>query len=483
MAVAVDSASNENANMSEVASSGQQINAEHEANLPHSICIDDPTQQIACIDVVVENDASEEGEIEEDESCRPTNCTNLSTQKGISSQRQYTDLEIAAQYASFDMDAVSAEFASAAIKPEPEGRLVERIPMPDSSTLTKIKVENGGNDSDTSLSDENEEEDEKCVLAATIEAKIKREEDTVSLPPRTTNEIDPVPVQVPSIELKSDSPLSTCGTILNICTDALSITIQGEAQSKPLNEGSIVCLQDRTILGCIDEIFGPVVRPMYLVRFASLDQIPQHITVGMPIYFSTEQAKFILPSTLHVKGSDASNRYDEEVEQQEFSDDDEEAAIKKANRKRNRGVENAANGTNQSRAESRGHYVTPGHSTRQAPNAHGRERRYDRELYPNQNAQHNYPPQYFPHHAPYPPHLHPVHSHSHPGHMQGPSPSYPPRPFYPIVSSQQWYEGQPHYPYPMHPDQAYHPSQAHPNSHAASYPYPYDSDPSRYRGR
>nr|CCA24591.1 H/ACA ribonucleoprotein complex noncore subunit NAF1 putative [Albugo laibachii Nc14] len=484
-----------NANSLELASHNQQRNTDFEVHLPSSDSIDDSSQQKVCIDAVNENESSEEGEIEEDESCRPIQNTNvllidhtkLSTQERTPFQRQLTDLEIAAQYASVDMEAVSVEFASAAIKAESETSMIDNVPTHNHSMLTKINVENEGFDSDTTLSDDNEEDDDKCVLAATIEAKMKREEDTPALPPRTVNEIDPVPVQAPSIELKPACPIATCGTILNICKDALSITIQGMAQSQPLNEGSVVCLQDRTILGCIDEIFGPVIRPMYLVRFASLDQIPEHVAVGMPVSYSTDQAEFIKPSTLHVKGSDASNRYDEEVEQQEFSDDEEEAATKKANRKRNRGLDNAENGTNHNNTNSRYHNPTLRHSTRQAPKSHGRDRRHDldQRMYPNQNLHQTYAPQYFPHHHPYAPHSHPAHPYGHPSQVQGPSPSYPPHPLYSNESSQQWYGGPPQYPYPMHPEHMYHPSQAHPNSYTNTYPYPpqQNSHPSRYRGR
>jgi hypothetical protein len=41
------------------------------------------------------------------------------------------------------------------------------------------------------------------------------------------------------------------------------LSTQGTA---PLDEGSIVCTAERKVIGCIDEVFGPVPRPMYTVR-------------------------------------------------------------------------------------------------------------------------------------------------------------------------------------------------------------------------
>ncbi len=82
----------------------------------------------------------------------------------------------------------------------------------------------------------------------------------------------------------------------------------------------------------IFETFGPTLRPMYSIRFPSAESINQrNIAVGQRVYHTPQRSHFIFPSSLaQIKGSDASNVYDEEPDsdEREFSDDEQERAAK-----------------------------------------------------------------------------------------------------------------------------------------------------------
>lgn len=75
-------------------------------------------------------------------------------------------------------------------------------------------------------------------------------------------------------------------------------------------------------------------KPMYIVRFPSADALTSNpnIVPSTKVYFVPGRSTFLFTSALRaMKGSDASNVYDEEVDEREleFSDDEEERAHKK----------------------------------------------------------------------------------------------------------------------------------------------------------
>mmetsp|Transcript_5570 Transcript_5570/g.8783 ORF Transcript_5570/g.8783 Transcript_5570/m.8783 type:complete len:156 (-) Transcript_5570:277-744(-) len=111
---------------------------------------------------------------------------------------------------------------------------------------------------------------------------------------------------------------------------------------------------NKLVVGFISDIVGPVQMPLYSVALykQSLDEIRAHIEkeggdqsnikeffIGRKLGLVSKHLKTLnskLPQIMAQKGCDASNVYDEEVGQnhQEFSDDEEERAHKKAKKKR-----------------------------------------------------------------------------------------------------------------------------------------------------
>ncbi|OMO88527.1 H/ACA ribonucleoprotein complex, subunit Gar1/Naf1 [Corchorus capsularis] len=119
--------------------------------------------------------------------------------------------------------------------------------------------------------------------------------------------------------IKSKNELEIIGT---------KVIVEGREKHNPLNEGSILWITiDRSPLGLVDEIFGPVTNPYYVVRYDSEIEVPAGIQEGTSISFVPEFANHVLnDSNLYKKGYDASGENDEELsDPAEFSDDEKEA--------------------------------------------------------------------------------------------------------------------------------------------------------------
>jgi hypothetical protein len=149
---------------------------------------------------------------------------------------------------------------------------------------------------------------------------------------------------------------------------AHTVIIQGTLDNTPLDEGTLLALGDGRVFGCVEDVFGPIAAPLYLVRvltrvsFDSADMVnsglpesvaDERIEQPLPfliaddvqpsvvLYAVKEAAKYILTEKLRAaypKGSDASNIWDEEIplEEQEFSDDEAEQQAAESTRKHKR---------------------------------------------------------------------------------------------------------------------------------------------------
>uniref|UniRef100_A0A803KME2 H/ACA ribonucleoprotein complex non-core subunit NAF1 n=1 Tax=Chenopodium quinoa TaxID=63459 RepID=A0A803KME2_CHEQI len=110
------------------------------------------------------------------------------------------------------------------------------------------------------------------------------------------------------------------------------VIVEGSEKHDPLNEGSILWIAEgRLPLGIVDEIFGPVKTPYYIVRYNSESEVPPGIQNGTLVGFVMEFVGHVLnDKNLYQKGYDASGENDEEVlEEFDFSDDEKEAEYKR----------------------------------------------------------------------------------------------------------------------------------------------------------
>ncbi|CAH0480192.1 unnamed protein product [Peronospora belbahrii] len=270
-----------------------------------------------------------------------------------------SDLAVAAQYADAELHSVTAQF-------ENSTSMSEAPKMPMVAVLIDDKEDDSDSDSsedeadmkqqtveinksvtedvDESSSDEVGEDTAK--LRAEIKAVMTKQDNVINGPLTTEHEVVVAPVREPDVELTKTCPIVHCGNILNVSVPGLMMTIKSNPNSRPLDEGSVLCLEDRTVIGCINEIFGPVLMPMYLIRFENASKMPEKAAVNVAVYYATEHTTYIIPENIKDKGTDASNLFDEETDETEFSDDEAEAASKRGNGKRNRGGAHSTAGDN-----------------------------------------------------------------------------------------------------------------------------------------
>ncbi|EPX72453.1 snoRNP assembly factor Naf1 [Schizosaccharomyces octosporus yFS286] len=198
----------------------------------------------------------------------------------------------------------------------------------DSSDSDSDSDSGSGTDSTSSLSEVHDNE------------KLELEHESEATPPKTVHELPEEVYERPTIELGPDSPIEPLGNVLQVLKKEL--VIQSDVQNEELifDEKTVLCFEDRTIVGFIHETFGPVSSPFYVVRFTNEEECASiNPSVGKRVFYVPTMANRLDPEPLkYIKGSDASNVYDEEINpsEQEFSDDEAEAAAKQSKRKKKR---------------------------------------------------------------------------------------------------------------------------------------------------
>ncbi len=216
-----------------------------------------------------------------------------------------------------------------------------------------------GEESKISDSDTDEELDNGKKASLRLKWKdLLTEEEADNLPSgplRTKNEVAEVPCAVLVSKVEPEqTPLQAVGEVLYRIDAEATLVVQAHYTNTPLNEGSLLCTSMGRVLGGIQEIFGPVHSPFYVVKLtrpvaeedgAMLQGLeePQNqreadFSVGSTVYTVSEHASFLTVGALQmlkqrqVKGSDASNAFDEEPpdEEREYSDDEQELAARQA---------------------------------------------------------------------------------------------------------------------------------------------------------
>uniref|UniRef100_A0A1D1XIG8 H/ACA ribonucleoprotein complex non-core subunit NAF1 n=1 Tax=Anthurium amnicola TaxID=1678845 RepID=A0A1D1XIG8_9ARAE len=230
-----------------------------------------------------------------------------------------------------------------------------------SSEESSEEGEEGGDDEDSDKDDVHEDErhggkrekmDEKVDfeegeirdLDAEEVAMSSDDDDDVNSakgPIRSKNELERLP-PVPPVKATLEPHHQTLpvGVISSII--GTKVIVEGLEKHNPLNEGSILWITEtRSPLGLVDEIFGPVKNPYYVIRFNSEKEILAGIREGTSVSFVSQFANHILNEpVLYKRGYDASGDNDEEVSDEEFSDDEKEAEHKRSLRQTKRGTEN-----------------------------------------------------------------------------------------------------------------------------------------------
>ncbi|KAL4341816.1 hypothetical protein GQ457_08G007000 [Hibiscus cannabinus] len=243
-----------------------------------------------------------------------------------------------------------------------------------------------GTDNDEDEEDDDETDEPLSMLDVEFEEVDEEEEDVGASkgPIRSKNEVEVLP-EVPSldVELQPHHQMLPVGVILSMI--GTKVIVEGREQHNPLNEGSVLWItMNRSPLGFVDEIFGPVKNPYYIVRYNTESDVPAGIHEGTSISFVPEFANHVLnDKNLHKKGYDASGENDEELsDDAEFSDDEQEAEYKRMQKMAKRGINDQRLGnqkSNKKKAKSKnGAWKTDRNSAQQMSTAMG-------QLPPNQN--------------------------------------------------------------------------------------------------
>lgn len=194
-------------------------------------------------------------------------------------------------------------------------------------------------------SDEDEEEDDYPILSAEETARILMQAeggsddeadgkiDPTGSHVRTTHEQPEEILPIPDVTITPDMKVVHLGHVETIVENVVLIKASVSGEYQVLESNSVLCLEDRTIIGVVSDTLGRVEEPLYTVRFPDPEKIAEFgLSHGKPIFYVESHSTFVFTQPLKgMKGSDASNFHDEEVgeDEMEFSDDEAEAEYRR----------------------------------------------------------------------------------------------------------------------------------------------------------
>lgn len=151
--------------------------------------------------------------------------------------------------------------------------------------------------------------------------------------PRTTNEKPDEVVPKPNVTITPDMHIEELGQVENLIDNLALIKANTSGEYQVLEAGSVLCLENRSVIGVVAETLGRVQQPYYSVRFTNAAaMVEDGITPQIKIFYVKQFSSTVFTQRLKAyKGSDASNLHDEEIgdDEIEFSDDEAEAEHKR----------------------------------------------------------------------------------------------------------------------------------------------------------
>jgi len=208
------------------------------------------------------------------------------------------------------------------------------------STLSMISenYQDSSSDDDTSIDESNnsehfvdsDDESKLTVSKGECDVKTKGELNMSDLPP-----IEDLKISV------EESECEPVGCVKNI-VDTL-VVVEAFLNKPALDIDSVLFIdRGQRTLGRVFDVFGPVTKPYYAVRFNDSDHIKSYnIQIKEPVYCApkTEYASFVMVSQLlNMKGSDASWKDNNEppADCVDYSDDEAEKLAKKSRKQKKR---------------------------------------------------------------------------------------------------------------------------------------------------
>ncbi|KAI1274284.1 Gar1/Naf1 RNA binding region-domain-containing protein [Xylaria sp. FL0933] len=165
---------------------------------------------------------------------------------------------------------------------------------------------------------------------------------------RTKNELPEAIIPRPEVEIKPEMEIVELGTIEHFVGNTAVIKANTTGEYQVLDTGSVLCLEDRTVIAALADVIAAVREPRYTACFASEEEIKSFgLETGTKIFYPPALASLGLTQVLKAnKGTDASNWHDEEVAEDEieFSDDEKEAEYKRQLKAKKRGARGGRDG-------------------------------------------------------------------------------------------------------------------------------------------
>ena len=173
-------------------------------------------------------------------------------------------------------------------------------------------------------------------------------------PVRSKNELPEDILPIPEVNIDLHTPVRMLGTVKFIFENSVKngtvtqrfvvVVVQGTlpAASDVLSRGTVVCTENRDIIGALADTIGSKQSPVYTLKFHDRDRINAlGIRVHHQVFYPPQFATTMLTEELEMnKGIDASDLHDEELapEDMEFSDDEKEAEHKRKVKDRRNGA-------------------------------------------------------------------------------------------------------------------------------------------------
>lgn len=211
--------------------------------------------------------------------------------------------------------------------------IIEEEVIDEGTALYDLSMSNVIDGCDTSEMEISSSESEEENQSQNLKIKIMPDdvdEDIFDGPLITKNEII-FPKIEPYIGPVPEGPLIHVGTITSIVGATIVIECPGTAEYEVIDVDTVILTSERIVVGRVFDTFGPVLKPFYTVLFNSRGEISNlGLEVGLSVMTVRPLLKTCLTKNLDKKGTDASNVYDEEVDEHEmeFSDDEKEQEFK-----------------------------------------------------------------------------------------------------------------------------------------------------------
>lgn len=165
---------------------------------------------------------------------------------------------------------------------------------------------------------------------------------------RSTNEVTDEVLPIPDITITPEMKVVLLGKVQTVIDNAVLIEASTSGEYQVLESGSLLCSEDRKVLGVVAETLGRVENPLYTVMYKNATEVQERgLVKDMSVYYVEAHSTYVFTQPLKgMKGSDASNFHDEEVAEDEieFSDDEAEAEYKRKQKQKRQERKDARGG-------------------------------------------------------------------------------------------------------------------------------------------